>query len=331
MPFDTATKRAGGISLRSAFGAMLVALVAALFIAAPAQGQAVPQSLEGEMFYADNFEGADNGAATVNPNCGGPVGGTFTISYTASGEATGPYPGMFTEMGTITGELLLGGFGRIETWNASFTIDSPEGQVEGEKTFIPVTPPVYIARCQPFLPTGNTAGAAAELAYRATIKTAAGTFADQGQAFANVLELNSDAGPFDQFSETFDLSTGVLPTTGKATGGGQVISGSNPQDRVTFGFNVRKTADGSRLQGNCNVLDHATDTHIKCLTVTDYVQTGNTATWEGTASVNGVQRPYRITVQDNGEPNRGADTFSIVAGTYQASGNVQNGNIKIHK
>ena len=177
-----------------------------------------------------------------------------------------------------------------------------------------------------------------QLAYRATIKTAAGTSFDQGEASASVLQnsvttCTSICTTFDfkSFSETFIASTGVLPTTGKATGGGQVISGSNPQDRVTFGFNVRKSADGSRLQGNCNVLDHATDTHIKCLTVTDYVQTGNTATWEGTASVNGVQRPYHITVQDNGEPNQGLDTFSIVAGTYQASGNVQNGNIKIHK
>jgi hypothetical protein len=36
-------------------------------------------------------------------------------------------------------------------------------------------------------------------------------------------------------------------------------------------------------------------------------------------------------VQDNGEPNKGADTFSIAAGTYQAGGNVQNGNVQIHK
>ena len=85
------------------------------------------------------------------------------------------------------------------------------------------------------------------------------------------------------------------------------------------------------MQGNCNVRDHATGTKVKCLTVTDYTQIGNSATWEGTASVNGVQRPYRITVQDNGEPNKGADMFSITAGTFQAGGNVQHGNIQIHK
>jgi hypothetical protein len=320
MPCDIAIRRAGS-TLRTLLGPVLVALVAALLVAAPAHGQALPQSLEGEMFVADQL--------TVTADCSN----HFTITYTASGPATGPYTGTFTETGTITGTFTPP-FWQIEEWNVSFAIDSPQGQVNGTKTFganglVPLCGITIPLCCR------VTAEASAQLDYRATIKTAAGTFADQGQATAAVEErfifTGSGQREVKDFQETFILSTGVLATHGKATGGGQVISGSSPLNRVTFGFNVRKTPDGSRLQGNCNVRDHATSTHIKCLTVTDYVQTGNTATWEGTASVNGVQRPYRITVQDNGEPNKGADTFSITAGTYQAGGNVQNGNVQIHK
>ena len=317
MPSDTAIRRAGS-TLRTLLGPVLVALVAALLIAPAAQGQAVPQSLAGEMFVADQVD--------VTVECGNP----FTITYTASGPATGPYTGTFTETGTITGTLSPE---QIEEWNVSFTIDSPQGQVNGSKTFSTAG---LVPFCQQTLPLCcELTQASAQLDYRATIRTAAGTFADQGQATAAVEEriifVLGDTIESEDFQENFILSTGVLPTHGKATGGGQVISGSSPLDRVTFGFNVRKTPDGSRLQGNCNVRDHATRTHVKCLTVTDYVQVGNTATWEGTATVNGEQRDYRITVTDNGEPNQGADTFSIVAGTYQAGGNVQHGNIKIHK
>ena len=53
--------------------------------------------------------------------------------------------------------------------------------------------------------------------------------------------------------------------------------------------------------------DSETNSRVKCLTVTNYQQIGNTATWEGTAEVNGVREHYRITVQDNGEPNQGID------------------------
>ncbi|MBA2359399.1 MAG: hypothetical protein H0V79_00445 [Actinobacteria bacterium] len=110
-----------------------------------------------------------------------------------------------------------------------------------------------------------------------------------------------------------------------------IMSGSNPLERVSFGFNVRKDETETRLKGSCNVVDHATGTHVKCLTVTDYQQIGNTATWKGTAEVNGVVENYRITVQDNGEPNQGLDTFSIKTDSYEAAGNVQHGNVQLHK
>jgi hypothetical protein len=79
------------------------------------------------------------------------------------------------------------------------------------------------------------------------------------------------------------------------------------------------------------VNDADATTRVKCLTVTSYQQVANTATWEGTAEVNGVREPYRITVQDNGEPNQGIDIFSIRTATYEAGGNVQHGNVQLHK
>jgi hypothetical protein len=109
------------------------------------------------------------------------------------------------------------------------------------------------------------------------------------------------------------------------------VAGSDPFERVTFGFNVRRDENETRLKGTCNVLDHATNTHVKCLTVTDYHQIGNTATWEGTAEVDGVEEEYRITVQDNGEPNQGLDTFMIETESYRAAGTVERGNVQVHK
>ena len=236
MPSHTSTRRAGSTRLRTLLGAALVALIAMSLVAGPAQGQALPPSLEGEMFVADQVD--------VTPSCGNP----FTITYTASGPATGPYTGTFTETGTITGVFTPAG--QINEWDVSFAIDSPQGQVNGTKTFstaglVPFCQDTIALCC-------DLTEASAQLDYRATIRTAAGTFADQGQATAAVEEriiftgCDPDTGctgqnEVEDFRETFILSTGVLATHGKATGGGQVISGSSPLDRVTFGFNVRKT------------------------------------------------------------------------------------------
>ena len=47
--------------------------------------------------------------------------------------------------------------------------------------------------------------------------------------------------------------------------------------------------------------------------------------------MNGVEEDYRITVQDNGEPNRGIDMFSIDTESYDAGGPVEHGNVQLHK
>jgi hypothetical protein len=336
--------------------AALVALVAVAgggYHAGPAEAQtALPPSLQGEQFVAfEHSLGFFTGAIDASSVCAADPGETLTLSYSASGPATGPYTGTFTENGTITGSVTNEvptlpnfAFGIVLTWTANFTIDATTSvvgpaMVTGTKT-MRLSVNIECIDGIPLLLPVEQNRASAILDYDATIKTATGRFTDRGQASATVVDSacvgNEVVCPqynFESFSEYFHLSNGVLPldTSGKATGGGQVL-GANPLERVTFGFNVRKSEDETRLQGTCNVLDHATGTHVKCLNVTDYQQIGNTATWEGTAEVNGVEEDYRITVQDNGEPNQGVDMFRIDTETYDVPlSPVTHGNVQLHK
>jgi hypothetical protein len=127
--------------------------------------------------------------------------------------------------------------------------------------------------------------------------------------------------------------TWVLPasTPGQVTGGGTIAGASG---QVNFGFNARST--DRRLDGNCNVVDHGTDTHITCLDVTALVQSGTHATFFGTATVQigsgqEVSTTYRIDVDDLGEPGTGRDTFKIQTDSgYVAGGVLTGGNIQVH-
>jgi hypothetical protein len=98
---------------------------------------------------------------------------------------------------------------------------------------------------------------------------------------------------------------------------------------VTFGF-VAQSQD-SKLKGHCEVVDHLTDTHVECLDVTSFAQTGNHATFSGNARVNGVPTTYRIDVQNNGEPGVGSDTFAIqTTSGFTAGGVLTAGNVQVH-
>jgi hypothetical protein len=325
--------------------AVMLALAAAFVFAVPAQAQAPPPSLQGEIFQAASYQASGN--VDISANCTMTPGETVTITYSAKGIAYGPYPGTFTESGRVS--VLLTHFlgsqqvlGTVTSWTANFTIDSAVGQVSGTKTLDP-SALVNIGVCQEWVydrKLWNVLAAYADLDYEATISSAGARYADEGTAHARIYQQTCGAltpatlCPFADirlFHEQFLVSTGVLPldTTGKATGGGQLgdITSLAP---VSFGFEVKQPELG-RLQGRCLVNDSTANTQVKCLTVTSYQQVGNTATWEGTAEVNGVREHYRITVQDNGEPNQGIDTFSIKTESYEAAGNVTNGNVQLHK
>lgn len=329
---------------------MFLAL-ALLIPAAPvlAQEDVPPPSLMGESFAAgDGGAGVEPGEVEVTANCEpGVAPSTFMITYTASGPAVGPYPGTFYETGTVTVEVAeLFRTVLVTQWDARFTIDSPVGRVAGEKHFNPEAADRFVTSnggaCS-LGPSLRTELVHSDLDYEATIRTPTGDrYTDSGRALAMVGEL-CDMQSFPEgcnqeterevFAEYFAVSNGVVrvvETYGMADGGGQVASTSDSDEGVTFGLTVEKREDPEYLHGQCNVLDDATGDHIVCRTVTDYQQVGNTATFEGVADVNGVEEEYRITVQDNGEPNQGVDTFSIVTETYEAAGNVPEGNVQVH-
>ena len=68
------------------------------------------------------------------------------------------------------------------------------------------------------------------------------------------------------------------------------------------------------------------------LTVNTLVISGNTATFTGTCTVNQSPCNFSVTVQDNGEPGVGKDTFKISGtGITPESGTLEGGNIEIHK
>jgi hypothetical protein len=332
---------------RSAFAVVFFVIFG---VAADASAQNLPPSLQGEIFQAANYQVSNE--IDILANCTMTPGQTVTVTYSAEGIAYGPYPGTFTERGTVT--FLLTGFvgsqqviGTVTSWTADFTIDSVVGQVSGTKRLDPVGASPNVGVCQhwpiqvitpPQVRLVSVMGAFAPLDYEATISSAGARFADRGTARANVYEDCVGLDPstcsilnVELFNEQFLLSTGVLPldTTGKATGGGQ-LGDIAAFRRVSFGFEVKQPELG-RLQGRCLVTDADASVRVKCLTVTSYQQVANIATWYGTAEVNGVTERYRITVQDNGEPNQSTDIFSIKTDSYEAAGNVQQGNIQVHR
>jgi hypothetical protein len=119
----------------------------------------------------------------------------------------------------------------------------------------------------------------------------------------------------------------VLPTStaGQASGGGHITDATS--GKVAFGFSA-KSESGS-FQGQCNVIDPG-NRMIKCLDVTTLVISGNQATIYGNATDNGVATTYVLTVADNADPGKGADTLSITtASGFSVSGTLTAGNIQV--
>ena len=122
----------------------------------------------------------------------------------------------------------------------------------------------------------------------------------------------------------------VAPATapGHVTGGGQFLNPAG-NDKIAFGFNA-KSNDGT-AQGECNVVDPSTETHVKCTDATSVLISGTHATIFGNAEVNDMPTTYRIDVDDLAEPGRNQDTFRIrTASGYDVGRVLTQGNIQIH-
>jgi len=119
-----------------------IAMTAALAAPAPALGQA--PSLTGEELLSRDFEGfpiPDSGVVDITATVCNPDG-SGSFSFFASGVATGPYPGPYEETGSYAfGPEDLLGNSTVTAFTATFSIDSPAGQVDGTKTIgaVPAT------------------------------------------------------------------------------------------------------------------------------------------------------------------------------------------------
>jgi hypothetical protein len=297
--------------------------------AASAVSDTLPPLMSGESFV-------DN-TPTVTANCNSD--GTSTISFSAFGAAAGPYPGTFTEVGTATvgPQTVTNGSpqGTLLTFDAVFTIQSSIGNVTGTKTIVsPVTDPgsqVAVGDCITL--NGVELRELIDrftIRYEAEISAPTGEFADRGVVPLMTLHrdryVDSNIVFFQEFTESFQSDLPApepLTTPGQATGGGQIPSS------ITFGLTAK--SDKSGVKGNCTVIDRSTNTTLKCLDATTYVQAGTSATFSGSATVNGTATTYRIKVADNGEPGAGLDTFTITTMSgYSATGVLTQGNIQIH-
>jgi hypothetical protein len=146
----------------------------------------------------------------------------------------------------------------------------------------------------------------------------------------------------------FDLS-GVT-SLGLVTGGGTIrnIPSAGDQDQgeddddwdsdsdggvfCNFGFNFYRKNALQPVRGQLNYQNKTTGEHVKSVQITDMQIVGNTATISGTCTNNGLPCTFQLTVQDNGNPGKGKDTFQISgAGIVPNGGTLSGGNIKVRQ
>jgi hypothetical protein len=164
----------------------------------------------------------------VSSSCPTTAGQPLTLTFTASGTAYGPYPGTFTEHGTaVVDSANFYTTHAVISWTASFTIDSPVGQVTGAKQFDSTL--FSTGGCSTRSVSdieGDTyaymAQSSANLTYDATIHTAAAAYRDQGNAYSLVMDDCTGAVQPEcryerlSFAEQFNSSNGLtllMPTT----------------------------------------------------------------------------------------------------------------------
>jgi hypothetical protein len=128
--------------------------------------------------------------------------------------------------------------------------------------------------------------------------------------------------------QTTTPSNCLLGTTCKLTGGGYIFV-DKQQDHGSFSIEVTVDPSG-RITGKVAYQDHATGLDFRTALITAVFFNGDTVTLQGTGTANGTTTSFQITVQDNGDPGSGHDTFFIQITGYSKSGVVQGGTIEIH-
>jgi hypothetical protein len=122
----------------------------------------------------------------------------------------------------------------------------------------------------------------------------------------------------------------LLPPSGKVTGGGQI---DVPGGVGNFGFNAELENASGQASGHLNYLNHVSRVHLNC-TVTNFtVLTPTMARFNGTCSSESYTGTFMAEVEDNGEPGKNVDKFTITYGatTDGAGTTIRSGNIQIHE
>jgi len=121
------------------------------------------------------------------------------------------------------------------------------------------------------------------------------------------------------------------PVPSMVTGGGQVPV-NMMGGKGTFGFNAK--SDGGVGSGHLNYLNHVTRAHLDCTVTSVLITPPNKAKLSGPCSSEnaGGAMSFMADVEDNGNPGKGADKFTISYGVVvNEGGTLISGNIEIHK
>lgn len=108
------------------------------------------------------------------------------------------------------------------------------------------------------------------------------------------------------------------------TGGGWITEAKH-----SFGFNAQYETGSSAPRGQLTYQDKLAGVRITATSIAVVTVSGTHATVLGTADVNGTPTDFRVDLDDLGEPGR-SDTFRIRAGSYDAGGTLNGGNVQIH-
>jgi hypothetical protein len=252
---------------------------------------------------------SDQGVATVDldasqPACGGESVGNFIQTFVAS-SSTSPVPGYLE----LRQSASVDDVGTSHTVTAYVATEGDNETVGGATVYFSVTG------------SDTATGACTTDAAGLCDFTYAGpTFPGYDQISAYV-DVNGN-GSQDAGEPTASVTKQwVLPasTTGQAAGSGKV---------GTLAFDFSAKSDKGTLKGTCSVT--LAKTTVKCLDVTAYVQSGNTVTIYGHATVDGTTTLYKITAIDNGRPGTAGDVFRIETSSgFSAGGTLTAGNLEV--
>ena len=161
-----------------------------------AQAPTAP-TLHGEKLLAEDGAAGSVGTLTISDrNCN--PDGESSIAFRATGPATGLYPGAFVEEGTFTLSAPSYPSSNVIALEATFSIDSPVGQVTGTKIFEAVAYGHGTGICNNFpeSATQQFVGTTDNLRYEAEIELPDGaTCTDSGRAALSPRRELSQAPP----------------------------------------------------------------------------------------------------------------------------------------